>query len=837
MCMRQRVITHSSRGDLLRPDEQGQAAYRRDEVQILRSRGCNVIRRCAQVHQEKEFHSPSPPSASTSIRHQTSALANQDNSTFNVFSTSIPSSPGQHIVSTPKMTKTTKNVDEVGCQRRFFEIPSTKHISTVSGYVAENSSLSDVVRNEYTFTDGVGSISQEKVKDLAKDFFPKSVHNCVPSAFQFRMGGYKGMLAVNPLLDMQYEGTDEKVHCILRESQKKFDDAEEIRGDYVFEIVKHSAPTKVALNKPFILILDQNSANTSDVCHSRIRNRILNLLDSEIKGAADAMKDEAAALERLSEMPKLINFRYLKKCGIQLTNDVFCRSLLRASAKDSYSRLLNKAQIPIPADLGRSMLGVVDESDTLAYGQVFIQYTISMKTKTPKTTAEKRIRTGKVLITKNPMLSRGDVRIFEAIDVPDLHHHVDVVVFPQKGERPHPNEMAGSDLDGDEYSVIWDPELLLERNEEPCKYPDEKLENGINVETLVEDIANFMYEFTSQDTVGVISKNHLIAADMYGLDSTVVKNLAAKQDKAVNFQKCAVPPQPLTTRWDKSLPPESRERNSDFDSGDVFKPTYRSQSILGEISRYVRKLESIVNEAEDDINCDDIVVDSDIVEQVVIDHENDDNDALIFSNAQILLKEYNYEIRKLIDHYGIKSEAELFSGCITELNSRAHQKEADQLAKFTIAHIIGHKVQAIFKKCRERFFEEFEGWVACTELPPPKRCPYPAGYVGDVFKRRCMKPTDDIKKKAVLCYRLAYENAKTSSEMKLLSFGWIAYDVLALLKKNYLDQTRQPNMIEQRSHVERTLHDQLENSGFSSVHELVVGWIQANQIDDLRVFR
>ena len=40
------------------------------------------------------------------------------------------------------VTKTTKNVDEVGYQRRFFEIPYTKYISTVSGYVAENSSLS-----------------------------------------------------------------------------------------------------------------------------------------------------------------------------------------------------------------------------------------------------------------------------------------------------------------------------------------------------------------------------------------------------------------------------------------------------------------------------------------------------------------------------------------------------------------------------------------------------------------------------------------------------------------------------------------------------------------------
>lgn len=57
---------------------------------------------------------------------------------------------------------------------------------------------------------------------------------------------------------------------------------------------------------------------------------------------------------------------------------------------------------------------------------------------------ERIVLKGSVVVTRNPCLHPGDVRQLVAVDVPALRHFVDCVVFPRKGSRPHPNEMAGN---------------------------------------------------------------------------------------------------------------------------------------------------------------------------------------------------------------------------------------------------------------------------------------------------------------------------------------------------------------------------------------------------------
>ena len=164
--------------------------------------------------------------------------------------------------------------------------------------------------------------------------------------------------------------------------------------------------------------------------------------------------------------------------------------------------LRNKTRIYVPE--AALLMGVMDELGLLEYGQVFIQIDRSPLLNSPE------VVTGDVIVAKNPCFHPGDVkclqvcsgprqwparplrcsqhgcsistlpspnndlqcRPLQAVDVPELQHMRNVVVFPKKGPRPHPNEISGSDLDGDNYFCSWRRNLIPPvRTAQPMEFP------------------------------------------------------------------------------------------------------------------------------------------------------------------------------------------------------------------------------------------------------------------------------------------------------------------------------------------------------------------------------
>ena len=115
----------------------------------------------------------------------------------------------------------------------------------------------------------------------------------------------------------------------------------------------------------------------------------------------------------------------------------------------------------------------MDEYGILEYGQAFLRI---------KKRDLDLILNQKCTIAKCPCLHPGDLRVldFKCYIKGDestekykiFEKYENVLIFPSKGKRPHPNECSGSDLDGDNYFVFYDPDLILDDTKlfEPMNY-------------------------------------------------------------------------------------------------------------------------------------------------------------------------------------------------------------------------------------------------------------------------------------------------------------------------------------------------------------------------------
>uniref|UniRef100_A0A0E0PA91 RNA-dependent RNA polymerase n=1 Tax=Oryza rufipogon TaxID=4529 RepID=A0A0E0PA91_ORYRU len=367
--------------------------------------------------------------------------------------------------------------------------------------------------SKYIFSDGIGKISLRFAKRVAHHVGLDPTN--LPSAFQIRYGGYKGVIAIDPM---------SSIDLSLRPSMKKFESESRM--------------------------LNITSWSKSQPCY--VNREIISLLSTL------GIRDEIFVAMQQDEM---------RETEEMLTNKEVALSVLGklggSETKTAVKMLLQ---------------GVLE------YGQVYIRITKNSKEQKDSNQSyfynddgKTATVVGKVAITKNPCLHPGDIRVLEAIYDPDLVGMVDCLVFPQRGERPHPNECSGGDLDGDLYFITWDDKLIPEKVDTPMDYTATRPRIMDHVVTL-EEIQKHFVDYMINDSLGAISTAHLIHADRSPLKarSPECLQLATLHSMAVDFAKTGAPAEMPRTLRPREYP-DFMERWE--------KPMYISNGVLGKLYR------------------------------------------------------------------------------------------------------------------------------------------------------------------------------------------------------------------------------------------------------------
>ncbi|XP_048319250.2 probable RNA-dependent RNA polymerase 1 isoform X1 [Ziziphus jujuba] len=598
---------------------------------------------------------------------------------------------------------------------------------------------------KYAFSDGIGKISSQFARKVA---LKCGCHGVTPSAFQIRYGGYKGVVAVDPTSSFKLS---------LRTSMCKYE-SDNIKLD----VLAWSKFRSCFLNRQLINLL--STLGVEDQAFQKKQRQVVQQLDA-------ILIDPLRAQDALDLMPPGENTNILKElllCGYKPDAEPYLSMMLQTFRASKLLELRMKTRIYIPN--GRALMGCLDETGTLEYGQVFVQFSASRYKQFFQDSSmlgsswkqQPSIVKGRVVVAKNPCLHPGDVRVLKAVDVPALHHMVDCVVFPQKGPRPHPNECSGSDLDGDIYFVCWDSELIPPTQIRPMDYtpaPSLLLDHDVTMEEVQEYFANYIVN----DSLGIIANAHTVFADKeyQKAKSSPCIELARLFSIAVDFPKTGIP---------AIIPHHLHVKEYPDFMEKLDKPTYESQNVIGKLYREVKdiaphtsSIKSFTYKVATDSYDHDMEVDG---------FEDYIDDAFYYKGN------YDYKLGNLLDYYGIKTEAEIISGNIMRMK-KPFSKRRDLEA-------INMAVRGLRKEARNRFNEKRSG----TDYG-----------------------ADDVYAKASAWYHVTYHPSYWGSYNEgrnrehYLSFAWCVYDKLVRIKRdkaNIRRRRRQGSFLE--DHFRYGLH-------------------------------
>lgn len=536
--------------------------------------------------------------------------------------------------------------------------------------------LPDTKRNGFVFTDGVGKISKFLAKMIAAEF--KLPTEDAPAVFQFRLGGCKGVLAVDPTLQSH------DVH--IRPSQYKF-----AAINHGLEIIRTSSFASASLNRQLILVL--SALGVPDAVFARKMQKQLRALEL-------ALTDETVAMNELQKAVDgnqvTLTIAGMIQCGFMATREPFMMSLLRLWRSWTLKYLKEKAKLAI--EKGAFLLGTVDETATLR------GHYDANQPKPSDTLGERIARlpevfcyvdrkrrgvyeaiTGICILARNPSLHAGDIRVVRAVDVPDLHHLTNVVVFPQTGDRDVSNMCSGGDLDGDDYLLIWDEELIpQEWNHAPMDFTAAK-PKALNRQVTVDDMTDFFVNYMKSDKLALIATTHLAMADFadWGVKDPRCKELAQLHSFAVDYPKSGVavtiPRSLKKVKW-----PHFMEKRQ----------TYKSHKVLGQLYDLVVK---------EDFNP---VYDAPFDQRILGAFQHDDT---MLHKIGAIKSQYDARIRKIMAQHDITTEFEVWSAFVMSHNGEKKD--------YSFAEELGTLMEAVRSTFRDICEIEAGGRGSETFLP------------------------------------------------------------------------------------------------------------------------
>ncbi|QRV85064.1 RNA-dependent RNA polymerase [Ceratobasidium sp. AG-Ba] len=323
-------------------------------------------------------------------------------------------------------------------------------------------------------------MSQKFMQLLAKK--KKIIHRqrrYTPSVVQIRYRGYKGVLMIHPELDHEA-----KHHVHFRDSMRKL----KTTSNNTFSAVDYSRPYQFArLNNDIVVLLSALGITTETLVAKQ---------QAYFEWIEAARTDTFAAINFLDALGRHSSAERVLLDGID--NESVQTEIKAAQAAEVTAFRkpdTEKERCRIFLLKSRFLFGVCDPYGILEEGEVH-------------------------------------VRILEPRMGPTTLSGIDlmVIVFSGKGKRAAPSMSSGGDLDGDRFTVVWDPEIVPKTLAQSYNYPPAR--SSVNMKITRKDLATHFANYNNM-SLGRVAALHIKWARAKGAMSPECQQLNALHSQSV----------------------------------------------------------------------------------------------------------------------------------------------------------------------------------------------------------------------------------------------------------------------------------------------------------------